>query len=80
MKNGVIKNEKQVALFSQIKQVLPPNHSLVDVIADLLGIRTDAAYRRIRGDKPIDFEEAIKLCKHFQISMDLFANVKKELV
>ena len=32
----------------------------------------DSAYRRIRGDKTVSFEESVKLCRHFGISLDSF--------
>jgi hypothetical protein len=61
--------------FDLIQKSLPANLALVDVVSDLLGIGSDASYRRIRGDKPISFEEAIKLSTHFRISMDELSNV-----
>jgi len=66
------KNENQIMLFEHIQKVLPSNLSMVDVISDLLNISTDAAYRRIRGAKLIDFEEAVLLSNHFKISWDSF--------
>ena len=63
-------NDIQNQLFNQIKDRLPENLSLVDEIADLLEISNDSAYRRIRGDKALEFEELGKLAKHFKISLD----------
>ena len=51
----------QQKFFLEIKNQLPSHLSLVDEIADLLNISPDSAYRRIRGEKPIDFEEIKKL-------------------
>ena len=53
--------EIQTAFFEQIKNSLPSNLSLVDVIADELEISNDSAYRRIRGEKMLSFEELQKL-------------------
>jgi len=78
MKHQEISNENQIILFDLIQKELSANLSLVNVISDLLDISADAAYRRIRGVKPIDFEEAVKLCRHFQISMDSFANITRK--
>ena len=75
MKNQAIKNENQVILFKKIHQSLPDKNSLVYVLSDLLGVGIDATYRRIRGEKPINYEEAIKLCRYFQISMDSLADI-----
>jgi hypothetical protein len=44
--------------------------SIVDEVASLLEISNDSAYRRMRGDKPLSFEEVQKLCVHFSISLD----------
>ena len=76
MKNLKTKNRNQVKFFDLIKKELPANLALVEVVADLLGVGTDATYRRIRGDKPLDFEEIVKLCKHFQISFDSLVGIK----
>ena len=73
-KKGMIKNQNQNILFDNIQKVLPANRALVDVVSDLLNISTDAAYRRIRGVKSIDFDEAILLCNEFKISLDAFVN------
>ena len=75
MKTELVKNENQVLLFDLIQKVLPTNLAMVDAISDLLNISTDAAYRRIRGVKMLDFEEAVLLCNHFKISLDTFVNL-----
>ena len=74
----MVKKDNQTILFDYIQKVLPANLTMVDVISDLLGASTDAAYRRIRGAKPLDFEEAIILCKHFNISLDLFSQENED--
>ena len=75
MGNREKKTENQVALFDTIKKALPERDALPHVISDLLGIVLDGAYRRIRGDTPISFDEALKLCQHFNISLGSLANV-----
>ena len=69
---------KQTLLFGLIKEKLPINSALVNEISDSLGISTDAAYRRIRGDSPVSFEEAAKLCSHFNISMDSVVDISNK--
>ncbi|MBZ5855901.1 helix-turn-helix domain-containing protein [Flavihumibacter profundi] len=49
---------------------LPSHVSLVEEISDILNISTDSAYRRLRGEKPISFEELQKLCLKYKISLD----------
>ena len=71
MKKSII----QKKLFDQIQKVKPAHLSLVDAVADALRISNDSVYRRIRGDMMIDIEETVKLCSHFQISMDSLADI-----
>lgn len=67
---GVDKPSMQSEFFNQIRANLPPHITLVDAVADFLGISNDSAYRRIRGETPISFEEIEKLSRHFKISVD----------
>jgi hypothetical protein len=60
----------QQVFFDHIRSILPHHLSIVDEIARLLDISTDSAYRRMRGDKPLSFEEAQKLCVNFNVSLD----------
>lgn len=62
----------QQLFFNHLKSKLPANISLVDEIASRLNISNDSAYRRIRGEKPISFEELKDLCLHYRISLDSF--------
>jgi len=70
----------QQIFFQHIKNSLPPHLSLVDEIAELLNISNDSAYRRIRGEKGISFEEVRTLCSHFKISLDQFFQVNSDSV
>ncbi|MGI8581118.1 MAG: helix-turn-helix domain-containing protein [Chitinophagaceae bacterium] len=63
-------NGSQQVFFQHIKTQLPPHLSMVDEVAEVLNISNDSAYRRIRGEKPIDLEEIKKLCLYFKISLD----------
>jgi BetR domain len=60
----------QQIFFQHVKSNLASHLSLVDEIADQLNISNDSAYRRIRGEKPLSFEELKKLCAHYRISLD----------
>ncbi len=66
----------QQIFFQQIKNNLPAHLSLVDEIASLLNISNDSAYRRIRNEKPISFDEIKILCAHFNVSVDQLLNLK----
>ena len=72
--------EIQHSIFEQIKEKVPSSHSFIHEIADLLGISYDSAYRRVRGDKEITFEELYKLANQFNLSVDSILNVKNQNV
>lgn len=60
----------QEYLFRRIKDKLPSEASLADVVADLLHVSNDSAYRRIRGETLLVLEEVKILCDRFGISLD----------
>jgi hypothetical protein len=60
----------QVEFFQKIKERLPENLSLVNEVAELMEVSNDSAYRRIRGETELTFEEIKTLCKRFNISLD----------
>ena len=49
--------ELQTAFLKQIKNQLPSHLALVDAIAEQLNLSNDSAYRRIRGEKHLTFDE-----------------------
>jgi len=69
-------NSTQILFFQQIKALLSRHLSVVDEIARVLDISTDSAYRRIRGEKPISFDEIQKLGSSFKISIDQFLQLQ----
>jgi hypothetical protein len=71
----MIQNDMQLQFFQYIKSSIPPHLSFVDEIADLLHISNDSAYRRIRGEKMLSFEEIRALCTKFRISIDQLLNL-----
>ena len=68
-------NEMQQQIFAAIKRKLKGDESVADELARLLGISTDSAYRRMRGEKPVTFEELYKIATHYQISLDQLMNI-----
>ena len=78
MEKSSKKNSEQVIFFDKIKKVLPSNQVLVNEVSELLNIGYDAAYRRIRGAKLLDFDETLKLSRHYGISLDLVTNVTQK--
>lgn len=62
--------ELQQNLFRQVKDRLPKHVSMPEEIASLLGISADSAYRRIRGEKPMDLGELALVCSTYKLSLD----------
>lgn len=68
----------QSEFFNQIRAHLPSHITLVDAVADFLNISNDSAYRRIRGETLLSFDEIGKLSRHFRISVDNLLNIKTD--
>ncbi|MFC2124811.1 hypothetical protein ACFLU5_08375 [Bacteroidota bacterium] len=65
----------QQRFFEELRNKLSTSLSLADVISDELTISIDSAYRRIRGETGLSFNEIKKLCTKFEMSLDsLFAS------
>lgn len=73
-----ISEDIQEIFLSVLKQNIPPQRAVVDVISDLLAISQDAAYRRLRGDKRFDIDEIFTICKTYNISLDTIFSVKSQ--
>jgi BetR domain len=69
-------NNAQVLFFQEIKALLPPHLSIADEIAKVLDISTDSVYRRIRGEKPITFDDIQKLSTKYKVSIDKFLHLQ----
>ena len=68
----------QALFFQHLKTRLPTHFSMAEEVAELLNISIDSAYRRIRGEKPMDLEEVYLLCKHYSISMDRLLQLRSD--
>ena len=68
--------EEQIRLFEVIRQKISDRQRLADVIEELLGVSSDSAYRRIRGETELTISELIKICDKFNLSMDEILNYK----
>ena len=68
--------EGQIHLFEVIKHKISNRQRLADVIEELLGVSSDSAYRRIRGETELTFSELKKICDKFNLSMDEILNYK----
>ncbi len=66
------KNNMQLLFFKQIKELLPAHLSVADEVAGVLEVSRDSAYRRMRGEKMLSFEDLQRLSGRFKISLDKF--------
>ncbi|MEQ8472509.1 MAG: helix-turn-helix domain-containing protein [Marinoscillum sp.] len=57
-----------------------PEGKFVDELESLLDISKDSAYRRMRGDTLLTFNEIRKISQHFGASLDTFFNLSKDTV
>src|SRR4051794_23438254 len=73
-------SQLQLSLFQHIKSALPPNISLADEVAEVLDVSVDSAYRRIRAEKQLSFEEIQKLSNRFRLSVDRILNLKSDSI
>ena len=62
--------ELQKALLLRIKKRLSPDIAFVDELAELLNVSNDSAYRRIRGETIMTFDEIALLSKKYNLSID----------
>jgi len=69
-------DKAQILFFQQIKSLLPAHIAIADEIAKVLDISTDSAYRRIRGEKPITFDDIQKLSARYKLSVDRFLHLQ----
>jgi len=72
--------EIQKIFFETLKNEINPNTRPADAISEILGIGSDSAYRRLRGEKELTFSELVKLCTHFNLSLDSILNYRSNRV
>ncbi|MEN2282995.1 hypothetical protein AAGF08_12705 [Algoriphagus sp. SE2] len=73
-------NHTQVLFFQNLKSTIPSYSSLVDEVSETLNVSLDSAYRRIRGEKLLDFDEIYLLSKKFNISIDKFFSINSSTI
>lgn len=73
-------NDIQQQLFQAVRRKIKEEALTADEIAALLGISTDSAYRRMRGEKSISLEELYKLATTYRISLDQLMNIDNGVI
>lgn len=72
-----IVQDVQQRIFDKIKQQLPKDEKIVDILMNTLHLSQDAVYRRLRGDVPLTIYETKTLCQAYNISFDEIEQYKK---
>lgn len=62
----------QADFLKKIEDIIPANTNLVSELCEILKISQDSAYRRLRGSTQLSISEVSDLCKHYNISFDVF--------
>jgi hypothetical protein len=75
-----ISSSIQAQFFHSLKSSIPSYASLVDEVAETLNVSMDSAYRRIRGEKLLDFDELRVLCQRFNVSLDKFFSMNSNSI
>ena len=68
-------NSIQVTFLELIKNKIDANTNLVDDLAEKLNVSRDSAYRRLRGETPLTFDEIGILGNAYEISIDQLLNI-----
>lgn len=64
----------QMIFMEKLRGLLPPQQALADVLADLLHVSKDSAYRRIRGETALTLDEVLVICEQFRITFESLSN------
>lgn len=67
-------NEK---IISSIKRHAPSNINLSEILKDILSLGREAIYRRLRGEVPFTISEVVKICKYFNLSLDIMLDIEQ---
>ena len=70
----------QTEIFDYIRKRLPANTSLPEDLSDVLGISTDSVYRRLRAETLLSVDELSLLCRHYDISFDMFLGKSRNVL
>jgi hypothetical protein len=70
----------QRRLIQQLETLIPPSDSFPDILADVISMSKDSAYRRIRCETIFDLNEISLISRHFNISMDFILSNESKVV
>lgn len=64
----------QALFIDKVRQLIPSGEQMADVLADLLSMSKDSAYRRIRGETALTLDEVLVICERFRITFESLSN------
>ena len=59
----------QTILWEKVREKLDARHQLAEEIAEILSCSRDSAYRRLRNETLLSFDETVALVKYYGISL-----------
>ena len=71
----MITNELNTGLIEAIKEKIPANSNLANVLIDILFIGREAVYRRLRGEVPFTLTEAAIISRKLGVSLDKIVGI-----
>jgi hypothetical protein len=70
----------QAILFNKIRRVVPNPGTLAEDLVKLLDISKDSAYRRLKGEKQLSFDELVVIAQAYDLSLDELLDLWEENV
>lgn len=65
-------------VIKEIKRRLPNGVTLLDFFTEIIPMKKEAAYRRLRGEIPLTLKEVLQVVSYFHLSLDKIFKVKEE--
>jgi len=77
---NTLNTDPQQDFFQQILDRFPKNAAAISAMSDLLNVREDGIYRRIKGKTSISLQEAMQLAKAYGVSIDALRPTSSEAI
>ncbi len=71
-------NTPSLEIVEEIKKKVPSGIKLIDFFTEILPMKKEAAYRRLRGEIPLTLEEARQIAIRLNLSLDKLLRIKEE--
>ncbi len=70
--------DPSLEIIKVIKQNLPNEMNLVDFFTEIIPMKKEAAYRRLRGEIPLTLVEVKQIASYLRLSLDKLLKIKEE--